>query len=550
MGATAAEVMKKASSFIGTKESPANSNNVAFNTHYYGKAVSGADYPWCCVFIWDIFRMAGASDLFLGGNKTAYCPTYETWALSSGLEVSKNAGEYGDIVTMDFGKGRASHIGFILARLSDGTYQTIEGNTSTASQDNGGAVMVRIREQSVIRHVFRPRYEMKNYLSKGDTGEGVRRMQTMLIGLGYSCGASGADGMFGSDTEQALKRFQTNMRLDSDGLYGKKSAAILEEVFGYMGVVKKTPDFTPDEFVEAVAAVYKMAHNGGYVYSDSQTLPPCADKRISCDRLEARALWNLGFTDQRKGGEVVSTFPAWLEAHGFKKITNKAQLQAGDFVFVDDERHNNTPDWKWHVFTLVSYDPKSGMCRKYDCGNNDRIKGSQPFYVQLEEWGGQRRFRFAYRSTYTKPTKGTLDGTYVIESAVDRNFALDINGASVSAKANLQLYKKNGTAAQSFRLEHMGNGYYRIINTKSGMAVDVSGAKVINRRNIWQYTINGTDAQLWKPIKNSDGSYTFQSALKSDYVMDLSGAKAVNKRNIHLYKKNGTAAQKWYLVKI
>ena len=136
MGATAADVMKVAKSYIGTKESPPDSNDVIFNRHYYDGKVSGPDYPWCCVFIWDVFRIAGASDLFYGGKTTAYCPTYESWALGAGLEVSKDAGEYGDVATMDFGKGRASHIGFVLARLSDGTYQTIEGNTSVSSDDN------------------------------------------------------------------------------------------------------------------------------------------------------------------------------------------------------------------------------------------------------------------------------------------------------------------------------------------------------------------------------------------------------------------------------
>lgn len=470
---TAKAVMEVAQKYLGTKESPAGSNNVIFNTDYYGHAVSGDDFPWCCVFVWDVFRIAGASQLFYGGNKTAYCPTYENWAISAGLSVGKDSGQCGDVVTMDFGKGRASHIGFILAKLSDGTYQTIEGNTSVTSQDNGGAVMVRIRGNDVIRCIFRPKYEK----------------------------------------ESAME------------------------------------NFTVDQWITAVKAVYLMAHNNGYTYGDSTTTPPCAppQKLISCDRLEARALWDLGLTDQRKGGEVCSTFPAWFEKHGAKKITDRNQLQGGDIIFVDDGTGSSTPTWKWHMFTITSYDAKTGMCHKYDMGSTERIRASQPFYTKLEEWGTSKRFRFAYRMPYAS---GPLNGTYRIESAVNRDFCVDVNGASTANKANIQIYKRNGTQAQTFNLEYVRSGYYRIVNIKSGKAIDVSGAKIINRRNIWQYTINGTDAQLWKPIKNSDGSYTFQSALKSDYVMDLSGAKAVNKRNIHLYKNNGTKAQQWFLVKI
>ncbi len=44
-------IMDKAASYIGTLESPPGSNNVLFNTDYYGGAVSGDWYPWCCAFV-------------------------------------------------------------------------------------------------------------------------------------------------------------------------------------------------------------------------------------------------------------------------------------------------------------------------------------------------------------------------------------------------------------------------------------------------------------------------------------------------------------------
>ena len=50
--AKASTILKKAKSYIGTKEKPANSNNVKFNTDYYGHSVKGSSYPWCCAFVW------------------------------------------------------------------------------------------------------------------------------------------------------------------------------------------------------------------------------------------------------------------------------------------------------------------------------------------------------------------------------------------------------------------------------------------------------------------------------------------------------------------
>lgn len=58
--ATAEKILEIARSQIGTRESPANSDNVKYNTVYYGREVSGK-YPWCAVFVWWVFREAGGS---------------------------------------------------------------------------------------------------------------------------------------------------------------------------------------------------------------------------------------------------------------------------------------------------------------------------------------------------------------------------------------------------------------------------------------------------------------------------------------------------------
>ena len=55
------QILKKADSFLGVKESPAGSNKVLFNTKYYGKVVSGPKYPWCMVFIWYLFYICALS---------------------------------------------------------------------------------------------------------------------------------------------------------------------------------------------------------------------------------------------------------------------------------------------------------------------------------------------------------------------------------------------------------------------------------------------------------------------------------------------------------
>lgn len=225
---SASTIMKTALKYVGVTEFPANSNNVIFNTDYYGHPVSGDDYPWCCTTIWDVFRIAGASNLFYGGKKTASCSTYESWALSKKLNVAKDKGKYGDVATMDFGKGCASHIGFILKRNPDGTYQTIEGNTSLKSQDNGGAVMERTRSQSVIRYIFRPQYGAEKDKGNAVIREGQQH-SIDFTGVKIDC-----DGIRGAETrKQAVRVLQTGLNLDYnaklvvDGICGAKTKSAL-----------------------------------------------------------------------------------------------------------------------------------------------------------------------------------------------------------------------------------------------------------------------------------------------------------------------------------
>ncbi|MBQ3968959.1 MAG: CHAP domain-containing protein, partial [Clostridia bacterium] len=135
-------------------------NNVVFNTHFYGMSVSGSAYPWCCAFVWDIFRMCGASQLFNGGQKTAYCPTVLNWGRNNGLTVSKANGQYGDIVLFDWnGDGIADHIGLIIAKNADGSYTTVEGNTANSNYSNGGYVLRMTRYQYQIIGIVRPKYD-------------------------------------------------------------------------------------------------------------------------------------------------------------------------------------------------------------------------------------------------------------------------------------------------------------------------------------------------------------------------------------------------------
>lgn len=153
--ATAKDVMKIAIAEIGYKESPKNSNKTK-----YGKAYGMDGVPWCAEYVWWCFDKAKAAKLFFGGKKSAYVPTIADWGIKEKLTVDKSKGQYGDIVCFDWDKNKVSdHIGFIEKKNSDGSYTTIEGNTSIGNDSNGGEVMRRTRYQSQISYIIRPKYD-------------------------------------------------------------------------------------------------------------------------------------------------------------------------------------------------------------------------------------------------------------------------------------------------------------------------------------------------------------------------------------------------------
>ena len=147
----AEKILEIARSQLGIKENPPNSNRVKYIDDY-----GISPNPWCCVFVWWVFWKAGASALFYGGKKTAYCPTLKNYHKGQAVK-----GDYrpGDVIFFNFNGGsNAAHVG--ICESWDGTYiTTIDGNTAPTNEANGGAVMRRRRAKRYIVGAYRPDYQ-------------------------------------------------------------------------------------------------------------------------------------------------------------------------------------------------------------------------------------------------------------------------------------------------------------------------------------------------------------------------------------------------------
>ena len=150
---TGKDVLAVAIKEIGVKEQPANSNRVKYNTWYYGKEVSGSAYPWCMAFVQWCYEMAGVK-LPL---KTASCGALLRWYQTHQPECIVKEPQPGDIVIFDFpGGADTDHTG-LFESAAGRMVTTIDGNTGTTSDANGGAVMRRTRDKSAVKAYIRPR---------------------------------------------------------------------------------------------------------------------------------------------------------------------------------------------------------------------------------------------------------------------------------------------------------------------------------------------------------------------------------------------------------
>lgn len=66
-------------------------------------------------------------------------------------------------------------------------------------------------------------------IRRGNKGEDVRYVQTLLYNLGYNLGSYGIDGDFGRATEAAVKEFQRDHKLNQDGVVGPLTYEALEK---------------------------------------------------------------------------------------------------------------------------------------------------------------------------------------------------------------------------------------------------------------------------------------------------------------------------------
>ena len=118
------------------------------------------------------------------------------------------------------------------------------------------------------------------WLKKGSTGREVVDVQTRLLRLGYELGLTGADGVFGPETERAVRLFQQKRERDQDGIIGPDTWREMVDASYKLGdrqLYLMEPPLRGDDVRELQATLNNVGFNAGRV---SGVLGEQTDKAI------------------------------------------------------------------------------------------------------------------------------------------------------------------------------------------------------------------------------------------------------------------------------
>lgn len=151
-------------------------------------------------------------------------------------------------------------------------------------------------------------------------------------------------------------------------------------------------------------------------------------------------------------------------------------------------------------------------------------------------------------NNYNQSTNGLVNGkTYVIKSK-NSGKALDVEGRSTAAGANVLQWDYSGGNNQKWILQQQSNGYYVLKCVNGGKVLDVSYASKDRGANIQVWDNNGGAQQQWKIEKVGDAYRIIN--VNSGKALDVSSKSTSNGGNIIQWDYSGANNQLWYFTAV
>ena len=171
----------------------------------------------------------------------------------------------------------------------------------------------------------------------------------------------------------------------------------------------------------------------------------------------------------------------------------------------------------------------------------------QNWYLESKTYGFQlqsavnRSFSLGYKNngTVIRPSSNALSQQWYFEKADDAPDELLSGSFYLKNNSNDQYITSPGdghgvftrfdglcnTSASKWNIEHVGNGYYKIVAADHpDKCLEIFYASTNNDTAVWQLTYGGYDCQLWKITRKADGSYRIASKLNDSLLLNFNSA--------------------------
>ena len=142
------------------------------------------------------------------------------------------------------------------------------------------------------------------------------------------------------------------------------------------------------------------------------------------------------------------------------------------------------------------------------------------------------------------------NGWYEIAPLANERMRLDVDGAREGNEVNIKLYNSNGSVAQRFYVNNVGNGYFTLRTGCNGY-VDLGFGKTSNGSNIWQYekeAANGKCQKFRAIRRNNDAGVFIEPLAKEGIAVACANNSAAAQTNVVVWSRENNNYQKWRFI--
>lgn len=141
------------------------------------------------------------------------------------------------------------------------------------------------------------------------------------------------------------------------------------------------------------------------------------------------------------------------------------------------------------------------------------------------------------------------EGVYFLNNVEYPNKYVQINNnnSMLDSGEIIELHKFYSYYYQKWEVEHVLDGYYKIISQYSGL--ELTAPTGYNNDVVTQTTPSSANTHLWKFIKQSDGTYRISPKSNSNYFMAAGAESSAADQDLEIRTTQSDNSDEWYLHK-